>query len=345
MTSPFFTASALERVHACPASVALPQVITTSEYAERGNAIHLFCERVISGEMPRDVALAMAPKAYRDTCKGIDFDKILVGLVNVKAETSYAVGLDGTVRLLGHGIGRRYVVQPGEVPGTTDVRAVHDASDRVVVIDFKTGRDVTDCEDNFQLAFAAYAEAALRDADECEARIVYIHDDGKHHVDPCLFTRFDLELFHARMVDAYERAAEAVAAQQAGRRLTVNPGDHCRYCPAFPVCPAQVSLARAMVDGAEFDTKEPLTPESAGLAWEKLKRFEAVYESVRESLRAYAKVTPLPLTNGKELRETSYSKTSFSATKAKAFLSQEQLEDCETSVMVSQIRELKRRPL
>src|ERR1700722_8130619 len=85
-----FTASALERVCQCPASAALPQVLSSDEDGVRGTQIHAYLRRRIQGW---DIAhaLELVPEPWRQTCNGIDVRRLISGWREVEAETAYAL--------------------------------------------------------------------------------------------------------------------------------------------------------------------------------------------------------------------------------------------------------------
>lgn len=343
-----FSASAIARVHACPASVAFPAVVETSEDAERGTELHAHCERMILG-MPKYVSAARVPKVWRATAEAIRIDMAIGDLTDVRAEVAYAVhAATGDVRELGASIGRHYVVHPGEVPGTNDFEGKR--FDGVEVVgDWKFGAlDVAPCEENEQTLFHARVRAAMTGASVVEGRICYVRESGYVHVDQHEFTPFFLDVFSDELADAYEAARDAVKRYAAGEVLSVHPGDHCRYCPAVTSCPAHVALARAMLpelQAIEARIQE-MTPTQRGAAWLKMKSCERVLESVSKGLKNTALAESFPTTEGKEIREMAYQKETFSKDRAVALLtakgaSAEEIRACYVESTVSQIRELK----
>lgn len=344
-----FSLSGVERAHACPASTALDQAYSVTEDGERGTVIHTFAKRVIQG-MPRSVALSLVRvPEWRDTCELFDPLDALSNLRNHRAEVAYAIHAPtGAVRELGIDIERRYVTRDGEIPGSLDVES-DDFDGMPVVTDWKTGHDeVTACEDNFQMQGYCYAVAEKRGADAVRGQIGYVRPSGKVHLDPHVFTRFDLDDYAEMLAETYQstlRAAERIAA---ATQIHVATGSHCKWCPAIASCPAQSGLARTMLfDLEKIDgMMQAMTPGQLGAAWAKLAQIKPLVERIDESLKAMARQAPIPLGNGKELREIHFERSAFSRTDAVALLRKKGANDSEIAslektVPQSQVRALK----
>jgi hypothetical protein len=314
MTLP--SASGAERLIQCAASVVLPQTYSTSDYAERGHGLHGFVRSVLTG-VPIPHALATLPPEHRGTAALIDWRKVGADLSSVRSEVAYAIDVRArSARELGLNIGRayhRYRITPDEIVGSDDIEGVR--IDGVpVVIDLKFGYErVAPCEVNAQMLTYCLARALVTDAPEVEGRIEYIAPDGKVWIDSHLFTAFDLDGFGNELEDAFDRVAAATTVYLAGGELNVATGDHCRYCGAMESCPAYTKLARAMLD--EAMTLEArlgtLSLEQAGAAWRKAKEIEKLLDRVLAALKSRAAQEPLPLGDGKCVKEISYESGSF----------------------------------
>jgi hypothetical protein len=70
-------------------------------------------------------------------------------------------------------------------------------------------------------------------------------------------------------------------------------GDHCRYCPAFRVCPAQVHLLR----GGFAEDNEDITDLPA--AYERVTRLDRALKVAKDQLREHALREPIPLGDGR----------------------------------------------
>lgn len=310
---PRATASALERVFECPASVVLPQITTTSEWAARGTTIHGFARNIIAG-VPYPDAIAQVEPEWQEICRAVDFSRLGADLRAVRAEAAYAWNVHTrTARFLGLNIGREYEVERGEIPGTNDIEGVR--LDGVpVVIDIKTGQRVTVCRDNPQMMFHALMARSRTGAEEVQARILYIAPDGSVSPDTWVFDSFDLDAF-ADDLEKVENAIDQAEAQLAEKgTVTVHTGDWCKHCPAMQVCPAYVGMARRMVtDLDDVRVKlETLTPEEQGRAWVIAKQAEVLAETVLDGLKKIVKANgPIPLADGSSVRSLSFVRNDF----------------------------------
>lgn len=149
------------------------------------------------------------------------------------AEVAYAMGPDGTVRVLGYNIGRAYDEHgagPHDICGSLDVVA----DDRV--IDFKTGQPRVAARDSWQLRFGAVVADVLR------GEFHYVSEAGRVKVD-----RADWEPGerHADM----ELLLDLAIRKQKGKTPPVY-GSHCDelYCPARATCGKYREIMGALVD-------------------------------------------------------------------------------------------------
>jgi len=109
--------------------------------------------------------------------------------------------------------------------------------DRAIILDWKFGRGEVDVEENEQLLF--YAAAAMRTkglewafegVSEVEMVIVQPPAVKRWTTTVARVKQFERDLVHA-----------VTASQNAAAPLKV--GDHCRYCPAKPICPQMTGAA------------------------------------------------------------------------------------------------------
>jgi len=109
--------------------------------------------------------------------------------------------------------------------------------DRAIILDWKFGRGEVDVEENEQLLF--YAAAAMRTkglewafegVSEVEMVIVQPPAVKRWTTTVSRVKQFERDLIHA-----------VTASQNAAAPLKV--GDHCRYCPAKPICPQMTGAA------------------------------------------------------------------------------------------------------
>lgn len=300
------SASQLQRVTACPTSHTLQQVHTQNEYSSRGDDVHEYIVNVHRlGD--RDEALVLVPEDSRRFCEQLPLDDLPTG---GRLELSLAWDYEtDTARVLGENLDRAEAykdVKPTEYVGTADM--VGTAGERAVVVDWKTGhRALGPAAQSYQLRFLALAMARLCHYEEAHVSYVYLREDGTFYRDPATLDTFALADFADELRELPARI------NAAGQHF--SPGPHCRYCSAFPVCPAQTQLALAMGGKLQLieETIETLTPADAGRTWERLEAYQAVLDRVRDSLKEYAKHTPLPLPDGRVVREVMWPWTKIDA--------------------------------
>lgn len=353
MTLPNGSASSVERTMACPASLVLPQVRRgSSEWADRGTALHRFVRAVITGT-PREHALAALDPAERTTAERIDFARFVSDLKDLVSEPAYAIDIrQRAVRFLGLDIGRdyeRFGITLDEIGASLDIRATRILDDLPCVLDLKFGWEkVTPTEDNAQIKTYALALAwAHGGATDVEGRVVQFDAAGEVSINPYVFTALELDAFADDLEQAIDRVRAAERVVDAGRIPDVGWGSHCRWCEAMSSCPAHVTLARAMLS----ESKElvariaMMTIAECGQAWTKAKLIESLLENVFEALKARAVQEPLPTTYGKEARPLTFMRNEFDKAAAIALCRElgatsEQLASLYHQVRVEQIREL-----
>ncbi len=331
------TASSLERVLECPGSAALPSVYESSPYADRGTCIARFIRNIIAG-MSMAGALALVREEWRATCEHLDFTKLCGDLHDVRGEVAYALdtATDAT-RVLGINLGRNYpALLPTEIGGTDDIEGVR--IDGVpVVADVKTGQPVTPCADNPQVKFFARILQLRTGAPEVEGRILYVREDGFVTQDCHLFTAYELDSYGDDLAELVERVASARAQYAKTGSVNVSTGDHCRYCASKPACPRYVGLARTMVADVESIASQLaiMTPEQQGIAWDKARAIEGLLDHVVTGLKELARANPIPLANGKILKETKSHTTGFDRDGALVMLRRKGATDAEIAALYS----------
>lgn len=317
------SASALDRIVACPASAVLPQVRQMGSLAsETGTAVHSFIEKVraraatlmlagevTAGGLAYDAALDMARAEelakipdgakHQTLCESFDF-----GLIPQGAQLEVAFAWDprtDTARSLGQNLARDYDgAHPYEIVGTADL--VGALIDAVIVADWKTGARLVSAASAWQLKFLALAAARLSGRSNAQVALVYLRAD-RAYIDRAEFDACDLALFGKQLRKLLERVEEQRAKVDAGRApdVAINPG--CRYCPAMPACPAharvigtlikKVDATQALSDdelAAEiYSQVMALSPEQVGRAWVRLDRGKAYLKLVGEAIETYVR--------------------------------------------------------
>ena len=272
------TASRLELVRSCPASVTLPWVDEKTPEAEAGTKLHKEWEdRINAGDIPDELESRWPGYAWR-------------------AEVPFAWSLaDGTGRELPNAGGHRDYssVGPLEIAGTCDI--VGRLGGKLVVADKKSFMKITPAVRNAQLHIAALALSRAYDVDDVEVGIF-------HEVN-----RPDVETLDGYAIDAFAREARLIMAsakkaQAAPDSVEFRTGTHCRYCPAFHACPAQAELS-ALVAGPELanriELSIPLADDTTALDMFRLyERLGMLQKRLRSVVYARAAERPIPLGDG-----------------------------------------------
>lgn len=127
--------------------------------------------------------------------------------------------------------------------GTLDFLATGIRVQRLIglVVDFKYGKgvQVKAGEENWQLAYYA-AMVLLNSTRPLEAvRTVICQPRAAEKVSVQEFTRAELM---DKYIPALRKGAMKAFYQAASREPELNPGEHCRFCPAKNTCPSYVEL-------------------------------------------------------------------------------------------------------
>lgn len=322
------TASALERVLACPASAALPAIYSSGEDAERGRQIGAYVRAVLGGVAVDKALLPVAPQ-WRETCKSLQWQKLVGDLHEVRGEMAYGIHPDTMeVRELGSNLGRNYPKIPdGWIAGTNDIEGARALDDVPVAIDIKSGQEVTAAEENPQVRFHALARHLMTGAPEAEGRIAYVREDGRVFLDAHLFDAFDLQAYADELADGRERVHRAIERFAAGEPLSVSSGSWCKYCPAMAACPRYTALARSalptlqeLVQGGDVEAVKArfavMPQEEQARAWRIVVEIGRLHEMMDTALRALAKQRRIPLGDGKVLREITGTTSRFNQGRA-----------------------------
>lgn len=345
------SASSALRVLQCPGSVVLPRgpYTPSTPAMNRGSYLHLRLEQFLTGHHPRleprfDAlvrVLDAEDQAMLDMALStISRDDILRGSELLTAEEAFAYSpATDTARSLGVSIEREYT-QHGldphtEIAGTADL-ILRTPSGTLVVGDFKTRHYDSQVSHAWQPQLDMLALSASRayHVDTVTTAICLVMDSGRvHWTEERTYDVFDLDAIAARVRDAVRQWHTAAAAFASGAVPVTNPGAWCDYCSSRSLCPAWRSLARTFAEDtvalSVAATELDLTPNTAGAAWEKLDRYDALAGELRKQLRDYAHRTPLVLSDGTRLghvertreeldgeRTRDYLRTAYSVAKA-----------------------------
>lgn len=321
-----FSPSGAQRVAACPPSAVLPQTpVPSGAAADRGTAFHTYAaDLFLAG---REIALPRVPAGapWRSMCAGFDPYTLplpwsTAGAKLVEVAYAYDVAADST-RVLGYQLGRGYPPHTAtELCGSADLVLLcgDGAGTRWLhLVDWKTGRRGVPAADHWQLRIYALAAARHHGAERVHVHLVYVGEDGQADPRPEDSATFDALALDGIAADLRALLAEVAAVDPTAP--VVSPGEHCRYCPARPACPAfarELAAVNAAGPGwldrvrAELDT-----PEGFAL-WhrDRLPVLRAAVDVVADELRArVAAAGEIALPDGAVVRAAESSRTTLHA--------------------------------
>ena len=285
-----FGGSAASRFMACPGSIALSGQAPSekpSPYAEEGTFAHAVAAEALEtsarsttaaigkvigfldhGESKKREITAEISKAVDVYLEAVwdEFDLDPDAVIEV--EQGFALDLDAA--------------EPGEVFGTNDALVYSPARRKLTIFDYKHGAGVmVDVEDNTQLKF--YAIGAMQGHPEWDVREIELVI-----VQPRAFSasgdgvkRWSLPM--AEVIEFPYELNEAVAKCKTDD-APLNPGDHCRWCPAATICTAReqsfVTAVREDFAGVDLLGIEPvaLAIEPASLDFDRMAEIVAAYD-------------------------------------------------------------------
>lgn len=294
------TASAFERILACPASAALPQHRTASVDADTGHAGHEVLCRFV--EARRSGAEYEPPIEWQGLCDAIEDVAPLL-----QAELAMAINVATLeARSLGSNIGRAYELRQLEVAGTADLVGATDT--HVIVIDAKTGwGEVAPPARNRQLRLLALMASRVFGRTRALVAILRCHEnDDQPRWDWAELDEMDMDETAFELDRGYRSISLVVARVQAGEMPDVTEGAWCKYCPAKVTCPAKVGLALNVAEGRLLDRPVvlPLTPERAGIVWHRLGAAKQLVTHLEAAVRmCLDEHGEIPLPGGATLRK------------------------------------------
>lgn len=243
-------ASSSARWFACAGSVRLSQGIETKAgpAAEEGTAAHELAEKCLrSGKNARD----LLGKVFN----GFKVTEEMARAVQVYLDhVRKVVKETGGELLIEHKFHLKHLHPL--LFGTGDV-VIRVPFDRIIVMDYKHGMGyAVEVEENSQLLYygvgGAYEEDGYGDYLKVELHVVQPraqHQDGP-------IRKWELT-FQKLVKWGQELKIRAIATQK--KDAPLNPGEHCRWCPAAGICPAlhSTAVATAKADFAEVNPKLP----------------------------------------------------------------------------------------
>lgn len=216
-----FSASAAYRWMACPASVALAELVEveeTSDYAAEGTRAHELLYALGCGSHPTHV----------DDPAMLEHVEATLAVVESLCDGSAVIYREGKFLLA------------EDVGGTADVVLHYPARRFAIVIDLKYGMIPVEASGNPQLALYATAVAESLGASTVHCYIVQprLPVCDKPKVSRWIMDSVQLENWRAKLLMAVDIANEQPSKCELGW--------HCGYCPAKAICPALLAQFEAI---------------------------------------------------------------------------------------------------
>jgi len=283
---------------------------TTNPDNHHGSLVHEFLYHAKTAG--REKALAgIEDDEFRAKMAAVDLNQIPLG---VQGEISIAWDVQAdTARVLGQKLNRDYSkALPGEIVITLDLAGQSDgAGDRIAIgADYKTGNWVGEVKDNWQARFGSLAIARVVDADSAHFSMLYLSRTGQWSEESATFDAFDLSDFADQLRALVKRIEDARRRYEETKEIPpLHIGDHCTHCDSLRFCPAQHQLARSIVPELQrLETAlAEMSAEDLGSAYAIAERAEGIVDIIKSAARARAHQEPIPLPNGKVLREVPWS--------------------------------------
>ena len=289
--------SSFSRRIKCPGSARMEKDLPnkSSPYAAEGTAAHELGERCLrDGTNPSDYLGEYIP--VKDNNIDTEFEVTAEMVAAVETYVDYCRQYMGD-HLIEHKFQLGFLGENEK--GTSDFTSLKDGM--LHVIDYKHGKGVpVDAEGNIQgLCYGLGAAQHFQDDEWDTLRITIVQPRAYHDLGPIRTWDVPRDELLDYMIDfaTYAKATEAPDAP-----LNVGNGDHCFFCKAKPMCPAQLANAAEVME-MDFseETSKPvpinfLSDEVlADLVLNKIKGIEKWCQSVKDHAQERAQVgTPLP---------------------------------------------------
>src|ERR1700690_2667553 len=351
------SASSLTRAIYCPPSVFLNiRTSSTNDAAEKGTAIHSFVDNVCSG-MSRDEAILLVEEKYKEKCLRISTE-FLENFTEPKTELSFGVDfVTGETRYLGSHLGRNYPeLNESEFSGTLDIVGINKNTGIPVVVDIKSGMEVTPSQHNWQVKFLVFSAHKFYNYNTIEGSLIYVRESEDPYIDSYTFNLEELIQIGEDLKRFYKTLIKESTEYATTGKIHLREGVNCNYCPVTLSCPAKISAIQSLAIKAEStdisnnrDTILSLSPEQAAIAWSRYRNMKNYFFSAEKALKEYAQKYGI---DGPDFTVSSSlsSRTSLDSDKLiqlarKAGVTEDELSSCRSKNTFSRVTERKKKNL
>jgi hypothetical protein len=254
---------------ACPGQPALAATVrdeSSSRYADEGTDAHWLAQGIITGEFVDTFHALVGPKGNAVTPAMLEAVMVYVDACRAEVQTGDDWGVEQRLQY------------SDDVWGTADFVRYRPSTGELLVCDYKHGIGVAvEVENNPQaLIYGLMKAKNLRNRGISSVTLMIVQPRCPHPDGPVrrwTFHGVDFLEFEDRLLDAIA-ATRSVDAPLAA-------GDHCRWCPAKPICPA---LRAATLDQARADFAPglPYDPASLAAALDQIPLLETWIKATRE---------------------------------------------------------------
>lgn len=279
-----FSPSAAKRWLACPGSIALSESAPPqpeSKYAKEGTEAHTILENILKAHLTPGGNPYIAIRELRKNYS----DQTMVEHVVNTFETIKTLIPHNNCEVLSETKSKCDFIH-AEFGGTADA-VIMEPFGRLTVVDFKYGAGVAvEAHNNEQMASYALGIAHKYGFDFTDCEMVIIQPRAEHRDGPVRSWRISIE--ELKSWETKFRSGIEAALDPINPKLIA--GDHCRWCPAKPICPevSTRALARARVEFSPIEGELKL-PKISGIqvphlgpTLDALERLEVWGEAVRE---------------------------------------------------------------
>lgn len=255
----------MERIAACPASWRASKDVprTSSAYADRGTLLH-------------DLGAMTISNRVLTTDRHCKREGIVLARDERAAVLLYARHCRKLCRKATYWAIEQSLAYTVEMFGTPDFHAV--CGDTLHIVDLKTGTGVyVEADNNVQLqcyavlAFSNLPVHIQREIKRVALTIVQPLYEGARPIRTADYPVESIPDWQGEINLAIERAKNPNA--------RFSPGEHCRFCPAKPSCPALMGVAQAFPNATLHGT---LTPVQVGEMLQKVDTIEIWIKALRE---------------------------------------------------------------